>query len=193
MLAEAPAFLIAIEQSAFAAAVRQSLWAYPAANVGHILALFLFAGAVSIMDLTLLGALRGAKPATIVLLSRNAAIGGLLLMMATGSVLFAAEASHVAMNPVFQIKAALIGFGYGAETSAAPYLISLFFGLRAFGEIYSYLFITVPLGGALGPALMGFGFDRAGSYQLALSLCIVGLLAAALLMLRLRLYPTFKE
>ncbi len=111
MLAEAPAFLIAIEQSAFAAAVRQSLWAYPAANVGHILALFLFAGAVSIMDLALLGALRGAKPATIVLQSRHAAIGGLLLMMVTGSVLFAAEASHVAMNPVFQIKAALIGIG----------------------------------------------------------------------------------
>ena len=58
MLAEAPAFLIAIEQSALAAAIRQSIWAYPAANVGHILALFLFAGAVSIMDLTLLGALR---------------------------------------------------------------------------------------------------------------------------------------
>jgi hypothetical protein len=121
MLAETPAFLIAIEQSAFAAAVRQSLWAYPAANVGHILALFLFAGAVSIMDLTLLGALRGAKPATIVLQSRNAAIGGLLLMMATGSILFVAEASHVAMNPVFQIKAALIGFGIlNALTTGPP-------------------------------------------------------------------------
>ncbi len=43
------------------------------------------------------------------------------------------------------IAAALIGLGYGAETSAAPYLISLYFGLRTFGEIYSYLFITVPL------------------------------------------------
>jgi hypothetical protein len=32
-------------------------------------------------------------------------------MLATGSVLFTAEASHVAMNPVFQIKAALIGLG----------------------------------------------------------------------------------
>jgi hypothetical protein len=36
---------------------------------------------------------------------------GLLLMALTGSVLFTAEASHVAMNPVFQIKAVLIVLG----------------------------------------------------------------------------------
>jgi hypothetical protein len=36
---------------------------------------------------------------------------GLLLMALTGSVLFLAEASHVAMNRVFQIKAALIVLG----------------------------------------------------------------------------------
>ena len=120
MLAEAPAFLIAIEQSAFAAAIRQSLWAYPAANVGHILALFFFAGAISIMDLTLLGALRGANAAGIVRKSRRAAIGALLLMLATGSVLFAAEASHVAMNPVFQVKLALIGFGILNALATGP-------------------------------------------------------------------------
>ena len=36
---------------------------------------------------------------------------GLLLMALTGSVLFTAEASHVAMNRVFQIKAVLIALG----------------------------------------------------------------------------------
>jgi MFS family permease len=91
------------------------------------------------------------------------------------------------------IAAALIGFGYGSETSAAPYLTSLFFGLRTFGEIYSYLFITVPLGGALGPALMGVGFDRTGSYRLALMSCLGAMLVAILLILRLRLFPSFKE
>jgi len=39
---------------------------------------------------------------------------------------------------------------------------------------------------------MGVGLDRAGSYQLALSLCAVAMLVAALT-LRLRLAPTFKE
>ena len=38
-------------------------------------------------------------------------MAALLLMVATGSILFAAEASHVAMNPVFQIKLGLIALG----------------------------------------------------------------------------------
>ncbi len=46
MLHEAPQVLIALEQSGLAAAIRQSVWAYPAANVGHIVALTLFAGSV---------------------------------------------------------------------------------------------------------------------------------------------------
>ncbi|MGH9838771.1 MAG: MFS transporter [Blastocatellia bacterium] len=87
--------------------------------------------------------------------------------------------------------AALIGFGYGAESATIPYLVSRYFGMRSFGEIYSYLFITVPLGGALGPVLMGVGFDRLGSYQWVLLSCSVATAIAALLMLRLRAYATY--
>jgi hypothetical protein len=111
MLHEAPQVLIALEQSGLAAAIRQSVWAYPAANVGHIVALTLFAGSVAIMDARLLGAFAAAPPADVVRPARRAAMLGLLLMAVTGSVLFTAEASHVAMNPVFQIKAALIALG----------------------------------------------------------------------------------
>ena len=111
MLAEAPQLLIALEQSALGAAIRQSTWAYPAANVGHILALTLFAGGVAAMDARLLGAFAATPPASIVRPARRLAMLGLLLMAPTGSVLFTAEASHVAMNPVFQIKAALIALG----------------------------------------------------------------------------------
>lgn len=87
--------------------------------------------------------------------------------------------------------AMLIGFGYGAESATIPYLVSRYFGLRSFAEIYSYLFITVPLGGALGPVLMGMAFDRTGSYQGALLGCGMATLLAALLLLRLNAYPTF--
>ncbi len=89
------------------------------------------------------------------------------------------------------IAAALIGFGYGSESATIPFLVSRYFGLRSFGEIYSYLFVTVPLGGALGPALMGMGYDRTGSYQLVLLLCGVATVIAALLLLRLKSYPSF--
>ncbi|MGE0129178.1 MAG: MFS transporter [Blastocatellales bacterium] len=91
------------------------------------------------------------------------------------------------------IAAMLIGFGYGAESATIPYLVSRYFGLRSFGEIYSYLFITVPLGGALGPVLMGEGYDRTGSYKLVLLLCGIATLVAALMMLRLGSYPVFKQ
>ena len=111
MLAEAPQLLIALEQSALGAAIRQSTWAYPTANVGHILALTLFAGGVAAMDARLLGAFAAAPPAVIVRPARRVAMLGLLLMLLTGSVLFTAEASHVAMNRVFQIKAVLIALG----------------------------------------------------------------------------------
>jgi hypothetical protein len=35
------------------------------------------------------------------------------------------------------------------------YVISRYFGLRAFGEIYSYAFALFTLGGVIGPLLMG--------------------------------------
>jgi len=89
------------------------------------------------------------------------------------------------------LAAMLIGFGYGAESATIPYLVGRYFGLRSFGEIYSYLFITVPLGGALGPVLMGAGFDRTGSYRLALLFCGVVTVVAALIMLRLSSYPNY--
>lgn len=89
------------------------------------------------------------------------------------------------------LAAMLIGLGYGAESATIPYLISRYFGLRSFGEIYSYLFITVPLGGALGPVLMGALFDRTQSYRLALLGCGIATVAAALLLLRLSAYPVF--
>jgi hypothetical protein len=126
VLADAPQLLIALEQSAFAAAIRQSVWAYPAANVGHILALTLFAASIVVMDLRLLGAFAATPPAAIVRPARVAAMVGLALMAITGFVLFAAEASHVAMNRVFQVKAVLIGLGIlNALLLAGPIVASL--------------------------------------------------------------------
>jgi hypothetical protein len=99
----APDFLIALEQSGVGLAIRQSIWAYPAANVTHILALTVFAGAVTVMDLRMLGAFRETLPASVIPPARWAAVAALIV--------FTAEASHVAMNPIFQIKLVLIIIG----------------------------------------------------------------------------------
>ncbi len=87
----------------------------------------------------------------------------------------------------------LIGFGYGSETATIPYLVGRYFGLRSFGEIYSYLFITVPLGSIFGPTLMGLAFDNTGSYRPVLRFCVIATVIAALAMLRLSSYPVFSK
>jgi hypothetical protein len=126
MLADAPQFLIALEQSGLGAAIRSSPWAYPAANVGHIVALTLFAASVAIMDLRMLGAFAATAPASVVVPARRMAIVGLALMALTGFLLFVAEASHVAMNGVFQIKLVLIALGIlNALLIAGPALASV--------------------------------------------------------------------
>ncbi|MDB5602296.1 MAG: hypothetical protein JWN71_4340 [Xanthobacteraceae bacterium] len=107
----APAILVALEASAFAAAIRQSTWIYPLANVGHVVVLTLFAGAVAVMDVRLIGGMAATAPARVIGRARRIAIVALLGMAVTGFMLFAAEASHVALNPVFQFKVALIVAG----------------------------------------------------------------------------------
>jgi hypothetical protein len=108
---QAPAIFIALEESGFAAAIRQSLWIYPTANVGHIVALVCFAGAVAVMDIRLLGGFAATAPGRLLARARVFAIAALAGMAITGFVLFSAEASHLATNPVFQFKAALVGAG----------------------------------------------------------------------------------
>ncbi|GIK79562.1 MAG: hypothetical protein KJZ73_01860 [Pseudorhodoplanes sp.] len=107
----APAVFVALEASALGAAIRQSTWIYMAANVGHIVSLVVFAGAIAVMDLRLAGALAATAPGAVLRTFRNVAIAGFAGLALTGAVLFTAEASHVIINPVFQVKLALIALG----------------------------------------------------------------------------------
>jgi hypothetical protein len=105
-------WLSAIEQSWLGVAARESVWLYPAANVGHILTLMVFAASVAMMDARLLGAFGSIAPRPFLRAVRPVAIGALIVMVLTGSVMFAAEASHVAVNAVFQAKLALIALAF---------------------------------------------------------------------------------
>jgi hypothetical protein len=107
----APAVFQALEASGFGAAIRQSVWLYPLANVGHVLAVVSFFAAVAVMDVRLLGAFSGTAPGVVIRNARRAAVTAFGLLAATGAMLFTAEASHLALNPVFQIKAVLVALG----------------------------------------------------------------------------------
>jgi len=90
----------------------------------------------------------------------------------------------------------LVGLGMGAEADIIAYLTSRYFGLRSFGEIYGYLFATFTLAGALGPVLMGVGFDHLGSYRAPLLFFLAATLVATALLSRLGPYiyrPTRRE
>lgn len=95
----------------------------------------------------------------------------------------AGSAAHAATAGAF-----FIGLGLGAEADIIPYLISRYFGLRAFAPIGSMAFAVFVLGGALGPLLMGAGFDWSGSYRSVLVLLFLATSLAVILMLRLGPY-----
>ena len=86
------------------------------------------------------------------------------------------------------VAAFLVGLGMGAEGDIIAYLVSRYFGLRAFGEIYGYTFAAFTFGGVIGPLLMGVGFDSTGSYQLVLGVFVIATLIAVSLMNRLGPY-----
>jgi MFS family permease len=109
------------------------------------------------------------------------------------SILFAVSASGIALLLLGDRSAAfagafLVGLGLGAEVDLIPYLASRYFGLRDFGKVYSTLFAAFALAGALGPLIMGAGFDRTGSYRGPLVGFFLAILLATILMTRLGSY-----
>jgi len=109
------------------------------------------------------------------------------------SILFAVSASGIALLMLGDRIAAfagafLVGLGLGAEVDLIPYLASRYFGLRDFGKVYSSLFAAFALAGALGPLIMGAGFDRTGSYSAPLVGFFLAILLATALMTRLGPY-----
>jgi MFS family permease len=88
------------------------------------------------------------------------------------------------------IAACLTGIALGAELDVMPYLVSRYFGMRAFGAIYGTCFGAFTLGMATGPLLMGYGFDLTHSYRSPLSVLLVLLGAAVVVTAMLPKYHT---
>lgn len=85
----------------------QSRWGYASVNALHVLGIALLVGAIAALDLRLLG-WRQALPLTaLARLLQPVAMAGLLLALATGSLLFLADPTGYAAVPLFWIKLAL--------------------------------------------------------------------------------------
>jgi cyanate permease len=82
-----------------------------------------------------------------------------------------ARASNV---PAGCLATALIGIGAGGEAAVTPYLLTRYFGLRAFSTLYGVTWTFYAAAGAVGPVILGRAFDATGSYA-----SLLVLLAAA--------------
>jgi MFS family permease len=93
------------------------------------------------------------------------------------------------IDPAFVLLPVLLfGIGIGAEFDIIPYLITRYFGLKNFGAIYGIQIITFSLGTGMGPAVMGFGHDKYGSYEPTLIFAVGSLICGSLFLTRLRKY-----
>jgi cyanate permease len=86
--------------------------------------------------------------------------------------------------PAGCLAAALIGIGAGGEAAITPYLLTRYFGLRAFSTLYGLTWTFYAAAAAVGPVILGRAFDSTGSYVSLL----VGLAAALAVAAALNLF-----
>lgn len=86
---------------------------YPAINVAHVLGLIALVGGIGVVDLRLTGLWRGLPAAVLARALTPIAVVGLLVMLASGVLLFAADGPALARSGLFQFKIALVGLAVG--------------------------------------------------------------------------------
>jgi len=102
------AWLVWLEGTAVATAMRQWLWLYPIVEIVHILGFVVLVGAAVLFDLRLLGLGRHLPVTDLAGYHLRWARVALLLIVPSGLLMFSAHATEMAENPAFQMKLALI-------------------------------------------------------------------------------------
>lgn len=155
------AWAAALEASALGAWMRGSSWAYPAVNLLHLLGLVLLVGSMVLLDLRLLGVGRRLHLPDVSALLTPVAVAGLLIMLASGALLFTADAGPLSMQPLLQLKLLWIALGVGnallfrgwwagrlADWDARPPLLGrvqaaasllIWLGVAAMGRMIAYV------------------------------------------------------
>jgi cyanate permease len=107
-------------------------------------------------------------PYVALLVFANSAFGIALLLWTGGA------------GPAALLGAFLVGLGFGAEVDLISYLMGRYFGLRSLGTAFGFGFGVFVLAGGFGPLIMGFAFEKTGSYLAPLTgfLLATGLAAA---------------
>jgi MFS family permease len=107
-------------------------------------------------------------------------------LITAGGIFLLARASSF---PAGCLAAALIGVGAGGEAAITPYLLTRYFGLRAFSTLYGLTWTFYAFAAGIGPVILGRAFDATGSYAALLVALATALASAALMNLLLPNYP----
>lgn len=102
------ALIAAMASWPLSSALRKSQWVYPLVNTGHVLGLALLVGAITTLDVRLLGVGRTVALVPVAQLLIRVARVGFVLAVAMGALLFIARPADYAVNQLFQIKLLLI-------------------------------------------------------------------------------------
>jgi len=177
--------------------VGKSVWSAP--FLGIALALLLFSFATNGLNAHWAALLTdaGSPAAQAALVLSVAGLATLLSKLSTGYLLDRFRAGRVAAALVALssfgfvlilvahaqwlslISAVLVGAGMGAESDAVPYLLTRYFGLGRFSELYGYTWCVYAVAGATGPVAMGAVFDRTGSYRVMLGIALTMVITAS--------------
>jgi hypothetical protein len=150
------AIWLVLQESAFAAVIRDSVFIYPIANVLHVVAVIAFFGVVATMDLRLIGVFGGVQPRVLIDRLRPWALALFAIIAVAGFILFAAEAAALANNAVFQLKIvalamALLNVGFnewmmrgsetigGAVQASAAASLAAWLSIAALGRSIAYV------------------------------------------------------
>ena len=101
-------WLAALEATALASALRDSVWVYPLVNAGHLLGVALLVGSIIPLDLRLLCAWQSVPLAPLWRVLTHTAAAGLALAIVFGSLLFITRATEYAESAFFVAKMAVV-------------------------------------------------------------------------------------
>ena len=106
--ADAPQWLAALENSGVGQAMRQSLYLYPLVEVVHLVGIAALFGSILVLDLRLAGLARFLSAKLLAKHLLRLTWIGFALAVPSGALLFITEATSIARNPAFLVKASLI-------------------------------------------------------------------------------------
>lgn len=114
---------------------------------------------------------------------------GMVILPAISCFLFV---SGLPLGPfLIGLSAIFIGLASGAEFDILAYICSRYFGIRHYGQLYAYQWISFSVAAGLAPSIFGHVHDISGSYNPILYLAGVFFVASPLFLLGLGRYPDF--